>query len=210
MSIWDQDMSEVDAEAANREGGVKVNKPGKYHVMIVDVEIDEDTHKKSEKGEAYEVTPHATLVMEVVQSVEGQSEEGSKLWHRINLCQKGGEPFDSKGMERLTKQFVRLGVMKVVDGVLYNLDGTRGKFPSKEQILGVKDTQVIVKVDHEPERKDPKTDQVYRESWRINWGNIWQLDDPIVADVPKNPDLAPLAMAASSAPAAAPEFGDDI
>ena len=190
------DTSEDTAEDVNKGGG-SVDKEGWYHFEVNSVDVDLDTHKDMSDPDSDEKTPSVCLTLDVLKSVNGQSPEGSRMWHRIYVAGKGGKPISEGGRKMLIKAALRTGLLREVDGKLVKDDGTPGVHPNLfKQLEGM---QLIAEV------KLEKGSKGYKDRYVIPFQMLYQVDDPDVAKVPKNEEM--LALAGKSA-AAAPD-GDE-
>lgn len=200
----------VDPDKVERGGGL-VDKEGMYHVEISDVELDLKMLKESGKNAGSANTPSVCFHLLVLHSVDGQSPEGAQHFHRIYLRAAGGGAASEGALGLAMKFASRLGlvVAKDVDGRKVFVDPQTGttKIPVSlwERAKGM---QAIVQVKFE------KSDNPnFKDSYKIPFSEVYQVDDPRVAKVPKN--AVALAMigkksAADTNGESAPGVGDDL
>ena len=152
------------------DSGGFVNREGMYHMEVSDVEFKLDrakTYTKDGKEISEPATPHVILKMKVLQTVEGQSPEGTGYWHRVFLKEKGGDELSDGKKKGLVKQLVRLGLLRLNDagGLIVASSGQPG-FPGQQDYEGLRGRQYIVQIDRRP----PKKEKGYDESFSCSWG----------------------------------------
>lgn len=191
------DTEGVEPDAESRP----VDKEGWYHFEFQDVKAYPETCKDG--NPALPQTPHLLFICRVLHTAKGQSPEGSVYFHRFYTGSKGGgRPAD--GTIRNNVNFLcGIGILK----------------KEKRQINGEEKTVAIdtetgttrVNVESLPQRikgrqfighiKCTKSDDPqYPDKYELQFGRgAYQVDDPAVADIPKNVEmLAAIGMAGNS------------
>lgn len=196
MTTTEQDWAEAppneDAFAMSGEGigsddlgAGNVEREGWYHFEIVDVKPELETLSKNSK----EKTPSVLFYMTVRKTVEGQSPEGSKLYHRIYVGGKGGEELKEGSRNSAFRFGLGLGLLREVerDGQKSIVDAA-GDNPKITIATWrrAKGYQCVAKITKD---SDPK----YGDRFQIPYGRVYRLDDPNVKDVAKDLDVWALA-----------------
>lgn len=183
------DDFELDGDGVSEEdlnsGGGLVNKAGRYHFEVRMVKADLDTHDS--KGN--ERSPSVRLDLVVLHSVEGQSPEGARLFHRLYVKGKGGDPASEGARNGVLKFCTALGVAKEIKSgdkskIVDSETGGPINLATLNRAVG---NQLIAEVDWE-EPEPP-----YKGKWRIPYNNVWHPMNPAVADVPKSHEYLALA-----------------
>lgn len=176
------DSSEV--SAADVGGSRGVDKEGYYHFEITGVAPV--IHQTNRKGGA--VSNHIRIDMVVLKSVEGQSPQGSRHFHRIYLESKDG-PEKTEKLKHMGYRFLLgCGVLREVEplgGKPHLVDAETGE--TKVNLATwrkCEGKQVVAKIEKETSMYQGK-EQI---DYRIPFGNVYRPDDPKVADVPKDED----------------------
>jgi hypothetical protein len=173
---FSMDAGDIDADELKPNNG-QVDKKGMYHFEVSDV-VDE-TDVQAGK------TPAIRFDLLVMHSVPNQSPAGSILFHRIYMrSAKGGPP--SEGSRKSAFKFgsaLGLVMERNVDGKKVMVDFRSGKTNIPVDLWKLaKSCQFIGKI--EMEQDNPQ----YAPQAKLSYGDSWSLDDPKVADVPKNTD----------------------
>lgn len=175
---YDVDTSGIGADDLSGGEGL-IDKEGWYHLEIVEVKRELDT--LSDKGKPR--SPHVRFDMVVLQSVDKQSPAGCRHFHKGYVAGPGGEPISDGSRKNLMRFGVGLGLLKVVekDGqeIIVNAETGLTKIPLSMWDKA-KNMQIIAPI------KLKKGDANYGDSYEIPFGRVKQVDDPTVADVPKN------------------------
>lgn len=188
---WDFGDAAVESPEEFKPGkGNGVNKPGMYHVMVVDVKLNEGEENVANPNAMK--TPHYRVDLEILAGTE-PDQAGKKIYHSVYLknaekdgtgkgAKKTGKliPLDENGLKPVKRFAYAFG--------LVDESQVGQKFSPRFSLLPGR--QAIVKVEAE-EYEDRNGKQ--QTSYRINWGNCWRLDDPDVADVPRDAESAMLA-----------------
>lgn len=166
------DMNEV-------RSGDTVDKEGEYHFEVTEVVPELGTVKSKDNSKAN--TPHVKFVCTVMQSVKGQSPEGSKFYHRVFFASKeGGEPADF-----LKEQALLFGVATQVlrevevNGKLVCVDTNGEKKLHPRTFAQAKGKQFIGVV-----KRGQKTDKYPNPGLEMR--KFFHPEDAQVEDVPKN------------------------
>lgn len=165
-------------DPAEAERGAFVDKEGQYHFEITDVKFD--TSKV--KG-----TPFVEFCLTVLQSVKGQSPEGSRFNHQSYL---------SEGARLMTSAFGhRIGALKLLPTGEIDEKGqpkhvyvdpkTNSRRITKETWLAVKGSQFVGTLRLGKERQGDDGRE-YKARLELQTNKCWQTDAEEVADVPKN------------------------
>jgi hypothetical protein len=190
FDLGDTDSSDLDV------GGI-VDREGWYHFEVADVVPELETHKAD--GEAK--SPCIRFDLSVLHSVPGQSKTGARLFHRVWVGSKGGGP-PAEGSIKSAKRFgLGLGVLRQIEhnGKRIVVDSVTGQTRiTKETWLRAKGQQCIGRV---ARSKEDKTGQ-YDQKFELPFGQVYPVDHPEVADVPKNVNA--LALIGKASLAAAP------
>lgn len=162
-------------------GGEMVAVEGWYHFEVSDVKPDLDLFKSN--GEPK--TPCVVFSLTVLESVEGQSPAGSRLFHRVYLAAAGGGA-PAEGTIKSGLLFaVGLGLMEFrdVDGreVAFDLKSGKSRLDWK-RYLDAKSSQIVAHVQWSKEEEGSK----YKKKLEIPFGRCYQPDDP---NVPPNVSL---------------------
>lgn len=189
---YELDGSEVDGD--DLVGGDQVDQEGWYHLEIADVVPELDTVSDSGR----EKTPAVRFDCVVMQSVKGQSPQGSRLFHRIYVAGKGGGPPADGAIKSALRFGLGVGLLKQIeqDGKKITVDAvTNSPKINSETWKRAKGLHFVAKVNKE-------VDEKYGDKFQIPFGRCYRPSDPAVAKVPKNKEA--LAMA-ESAPASQAE-----
>lgn len=158
-------------------GGV-VDHEGWYHLECT--EVTPETQTTNKKGAPR--TPSVAFEFCVLQSVDGQSPAGSRLWHRIYFS-------DKEGSRKAAFVFgLGMGVLKIMGHNVVDAQTgeTRITMATWRACQG---RQVIARVVHE------KGTGGYEGKYAIPFGRVFGVRDPAVAHVPKNHDAIALCVA---------------
>lgn len=168
-------------------GSSFVNKEGWYHFEIADVVRELD--RVSERGQPK--SPAMRFELIVLHDVDGQSAKGSRHYHRIYVGDKDGGPPKEGSLKSALRFGCGLGILREVeiDGQPAIVDAATGspkiKISTWEQAKGM---QVIARIEKRQEQEGSK----YGPSFEIPYARVYQVDDPQVADVPKNKEALAL------------------
>jgi len=198
-------------EDVNR-GNSNVDKEGWYHFEVAKVILKMDTHQDMNDPGSKQLSPHVVLLMEVLESVNGQSPTGSRLWHQIYVGGKGGKAISEGARKMIVKAALRTGLMKDVEGKPVKADGTGTDFDT-DDFLQLESLQFIaqVKCQEGTEYIDANGEkQTYEDRYAIPFQMFYHLDDPDVAKVPKNAEMCAHAGVAAPAEAAGGDALDEI
>lgn len=183
-------------EQLNKKGSAQtVDKEGMYHFDISEVTPELDTLTKDGKPKAAQIR----FDMTVMKTVPGQSPAGHKLFHRISLRRKDGQPPKEGSITAALCLGVAAGVLEVIKKEGRSVTVMKGTTNSKlhhslwQQLKG---RQVIGKVKFE------KGTDGYQDKYAVPYGDFWDPRDPEVASVPKDAD-ALAAIGVTAAPAVA-------
>lgn len=173
----------LDGEGFSRDdlgpGGETIDKEGWYHLEVTDVKPDLEVvnNKGGDKS------PSICFHLLALQTVQGQSPAGSRHYHRIYVGAKGGAPPSDGAVKSALRFGLGLGLIAEIekDGRPVMVDKSTGltKMPVS-MWLRAKGMQFVAKVGFKPaEGKFPA-------GYEIPFGRCYQVDDPQVADTPKN------------------------
>ena len=173
-----EDDFAMDGEGVSQDalGGGALDREGWYHFEIVDVVPELDPLSKSGKDK----TPAVRFDMAVRKTVEGQSPDGTKHFHRIYVGGKGGEPIADGARNSAMRFGLGLGLLREVDagGQKSIVDAATN---AAKITIGTwrraKGCQCVAKI-----TKD--TDAKYGDRYQIPFGRVYRPDDPSVKDVP--------------------------
>lgn len=174
-------------------GGDTVDKEGYYHFEISDVKLELDT--LSSQGD--EKSPGVCFHMLVLETSPKQSPIGARHFHRLYVAGAGGKPPADGSVKSALRFGLGLGLLaeKVNDdGTSVIVDKATGstRIPSSVW-MRAKGLQCIAKIKFE------KGTGKFGDKYTIPFGRVYQVDDPSMADVPKNKEA--MAMLGKTAPA---------
>ena len=189
------DTSGVDGDSLG--GGGSIDLEGKYHFEIEDVQRDLDMVNKNGQPKS----PGLKFVMTAKHSVKGQASEGSRLYHRIYLAGRGGAPIADYTRERAIIFGLGLGILKKIEGGKI-VDALTGKpklsVEMWEAARGMQCMGEIVKKAKKPFVRKPLPGQAPQQpdpnapveyEYVLKDDRVYSVDDPFVADWPKNTRL---------------------
>jgi hypothetical protein len=170
-----------------------VDKAGKYHFEIADTR--ERPEAVTEDGK--ERWPGISLSCVVLETVPGQCPAGTYYYQQLRLAGKGGGPIEDWAKEATINFLVGVGLLKRVekDGVTRFVDPETKSTRINVKTLAsrLKGMQFIGDI------KLQQSEQ-YGDSCELPFGRgAYQVDDPSVADVPKNADALALIGKSSAA-----------
>ncbi|HWA99357.1 MAG TPA: hypothetical protein VG713_12730 [Pirellulales bacterium] len=160
-------------------GGETVDKEGTYHFEITDVVKELDTTSTNGKDKS----PCLRFDMLVLETVKGQSPAGSRHFHRVYVAGKGGTTISEGAKKNALRFGLGLGLLAEItkDDRTIIVDKLTGlpKIPLSlwDRAKGM---QCIAKI------KLDKGDGKYDPKHEIPFSRVYQVNDPAVADVPKN------------------------
>ena len=167
-------------------GGGALDREGWYHFEIVDVVPELDPlSKKSGKDK----TPAVRFDMVVRKTVEGQSPDGTKHYHRVYVGGKGGEQIADGSRNSAMRFGLGLGLLREVEiaGQKSIVDvATNTPRITIATWRRAKGCQCVAKISKE---SDPK----FGDKYQIPFGRVYRPDDPSVKDVPIDQDVWQLA-----------------
>lgn len=196
---------ELDTEGVSADDlsgkGEAVEKEGWYHFEVADVKPELGT--VNDKGK--EQTPSINFHLMVLESVKDQSPAGSRAYHRIYLASSGGHPIKDGSRNSALRFGLGLGLLAAIpsdkeEGQEKIVDKATGstRIPSSVW-LRAKGMQFIAKIKYNPPEEGSK---YTKGKYEIPFGRCYQVDDPQVADIPKNAEaLAILGKGGSNGPA---------
>jgi len=207
------DTTGVDGDSLG--GGGAIDLEGNYHFEIEDVVRDLDVMNKDGQPKS----PGLKFVMTVKHSVKGQCPEGSRLYHRIYLAGKGGAPIADYTRDRAVIFGLGLKVLKQIEGGKI-VDAITGKpklsVEMWEAARGMQCMGTIVKKKKKPFVRKPLPGQAPQQpdpnapveyEYILKDDRVYAVDDPFVADWPKNTRL--LAAIGKAPGGESDELGDD-
>lgn len=178
---WDE-VPELDTEGVDSSkvsSHIVVDSTGKYHFRIADVKPRLEPVNQNGSPRRLDIL----VTCEVLESVAGQSPAGSLYFHTIPLTVKGGGPPDDWAKERLSAFLCGVGVLSAQGSEVIDPETGTTKINSKtlcDRIANVKQFVGNIKCD---KSDDPQ----YADKYELLRGRgAFQVDDPAVADVPKN------------------------
>lgn len=196
-----EEKFEFDGTGRTSEGGNNVDREGWYHFEVADVV--KDLTKVSANGKPKAQSMRFDML--VMHPVEGQSPQGARLFHRITLRTKEGQPPKEGSFTAMINFLTGLGLLGQVDdpevesgkSTVELATGSK-KFNIVEVCERAKGLQCIAKIVFE------KGEGNYPDRWSIPYGRVFAIDDPAVVSVPRNKAAAKLAPkpAGATAPAA--------
>lgn len=155
-------------------GGGALNKEGAYHFGINEVVFDLSTVKKGGGAKS----PSVKIVMEVLETVEGQCPSGTKYYHRLYVGPKPGEEYPEGSKKGVFKFCLGLGLAKEVEGKGI-FDAETGNKIGPATIKRAEGLQCCAMIKHDHDEK-------YGDQYQIPWNEVYLPNDPAVADTPKN------------------------
>lgn len=191
MSEWytDQDAEDLqfstdDVDESAVGSAIVVDQVGKYHLEIADAKNRFET--MSDNGNPRR--PDILCTCRVLNTVKGQSPEGSVYYHQIQLGGKGGGA-PEKWQKESTVNFLHgIGLLKKVDGKF--IDPETGTTAINVKTLA-KRLQGIQFIGHI--KRNKSNDERYDDKFELLFGRgAFQVNDPAVANVPKNADALAL------------------
>jgi hypothetical protein len=193
------DGENYDSESLQTGGGDVVSKEGWYHFEVADVKPELSTLDNNGNPQ----TPSVCLTMMVLQSVDGQSPAGSRLYHRIYVASKDGTPPKEGTVKSALRVAKALGLVELteIDGrEVTVVKGTKNtRIPSKIW-ADAKGRQIVANV--KLEKGGTVNGRTYKDKYAIPFGEAFDPSDPAVATVQKNADCLALIGKTSAAPAA--------
>ncbi len=177
-------------------GGEQVNKEGWYHLEVTDVKPDLATLDNN--GNPH--SPQICFTMMVLQTVDGQSPAGSRLYHRIYLGTKDGGPPKDAVVKAALRLGIALGLLEYteIEGAeVPVIAGTKNTRIPASVWRGAKGRQIVANV------KLEKGTGNYKDKYAIPFGECYDPMDEAVAQVEKNIDA--LALLGKTPPAAPPQ-----
>lgn len=200
-----------DGMSSDDLGSDDVKLGGWYHLECVDVVPDLGTVNKQGKPKS----PSIRFDLVVLQSVDGQSAQGSRHFHRIWVGAPGGGPAAEGSRNSAFRFGLSLGLLREIerDGRKAIVDAATGSTRiTLNTWMRAKGMQMVAEL-------KVQKDEKYGDKIEIPFGRVHQVDDPEVAKVPKNAQAlrligkgaapangtsAPTASKPASAPASAP------
>lgn len=186
---------------------VMVDQPGKYHFQITAATEKWETHVVKDSGNGtVDVRPHILLTCTVCETVPGQSPAGSAYFHRLLLGGKGGAAIEDWAKNATMNFLVGIGIIKEhkANGTTYFIDPETNQTAINIPTLAnrLRGLQFIGNI-----KLNKSDDERYDDRYELPFGQgVFQVNDPRVANVPKNVSIIPGATQAppAAAPAAAP------
>lgn len=173
---YEMDAGEVDASTVSSH--VTVDLPGKYHMSIANVKVRPEP--ADEKGNPR--FPDFLVTLEVLESVPGQSSKGALFFHNLRFAGKGGVAPEKWLTSSFSSFLCGAGVLKVQGDQV--IDPETGSTKINLKTIGERLLKVGQVVAH---LKIKKGEGDYPDSIELPWGKgIYQVDDDVVANVPKN------------------------
>lgn len=172
------DTEGVDPDQINNRA--TVDKTGKYHFEIASAK--ERFGNVNDKGNLQ--FPNILCTCHVLQSVPGQSPEGSLYYHEVILGGKGGGRPDEWAIKATTAFLTGVGILKAVDGKFLDPETNSTKINIKTLATRLKGLQFIGDI-----KREKSNDPNYDDKYKLSWGRgAYQVDDPFVSAVPMNRD----------------------
>lgn len=175
---------------SDMESSPVVDQKGWYHFEVASVNVD----LASTNQQGNPQSPHVLVKCTVVHTVPGQSPAGRTLYHRLTVGGRGGGP-PSDGAKKATLRFLEgCGVVKwgTVNGEPVMVDAETGSDElDVETFFRLRGRHFIAAIDEQPSN-DPK----YPSRYAIPYGRSFAVEDPRVADKPRNAALYEQAKAA--------------
>jgi len=183
---FDFDSDGVDTTKVSNETRFDLDKPGKYHFAI---QASEKLAVVNESN-GEQTSPHISLTLNVIHTVEGQSPEGSVLFANLWLAGKGGAPREEWQTTQTMNLLMGLGLVVEKDGKLVDPETGTTKLNWRTWVKRLDGMQCIgdVKMSKpDANRLDPRTQKPYPARPELPFGRgLYQVDDPKVKAVPKN------------------------
>ena len=184
--------SGVSGKEVEQGGQGLVDKEGWYHFAVHATKDILETLT----AQGQPKSPAIRFDMLVLQDVEGQSPAGSKLFHKVYVAGAGGADPSEGSRENMFRFLLGMGLLRSVEdeGGQSLVDAETGKADFDLSLFHrAKGRQCIAQIKHKP------ASGKFREGWEIPFNRVFQVDDPRVAEVPKNEEaLAMLAKEGSS------------
>lgn len=177
---FDLDGGGVDAGELNRGGG-KVDQEGWYHFECIEVKPELET--VNQRGQ--EKSPSYCFYLEVLESVDGQSPAGAKVYHNAYVAGPGGKPISDGSRDMSLRFGLGLGILKESEKGIVDAHTGETKITGETWMRG-KGKQCIGKVSFE------KGEGKFKDAYKIAYGRVYQVDDPQVSKVPKNKEALAL------------------
>ena len=149
---------EFDQSESTENAAPYLKKPGRYHVVVTEL----DGNPSSRDGKPMDALKVGFEVLDGTEKSEIKKAGEMLLWK--------GKPTDKDGGEMANKKLTRLAV--AFGG--QHSPGGKGKI----DLVGSLGRQIVV--DMQPRKSGDK------EYLDVNYANIYHVDDPAVADVPKS------------------------
>ena len=188
------DASGVSSDEFQESTG-RIHLSGFYHVTV---KLMLAKLEKVKNGQP--ATPMFSAFLVVLHSAPGQSSEGSTVWHNLLVGAKTGSEYKANSRNNMLQFLVACGVAKDTgDGIVDSeTDGVLTKSTYERCV----NCQLIIAV----EMKNNKVTKIIEPT--IAFGGCFALDNPKVADTPRNDEAAAL-FGAGVAPVTNPVDNED-
>lgn len=183
----------ADFDTDEMGGGEIIDKEGWYHLEVADVKPE--LAPLDDRGNPR--TPSIRFDLLVLHSAPKQSPAGSRHFHRIYMGTKGGGVAKDASKEAAIMFGLGVGILnkQKLNGKHVAVDAATGStMLNVATFLRAKGKQCVAKISFK------KGDDKYKDAYEIKFGRTYRLDDPAVADVPKNAEALAMAGKLPAAP----------